>query len=117
MDAYRFWDNLDKARNDKITLKDLCNKLGIAYQRIADQRTDCRFPKLEDAYALANELGVSLEFLLTGKAQVLFSPEAKAVNESEELKALVRAVMRDPQLLQVISAVVKSSEKTLGREA
>ena len=114
MDAFRFWSNLDKAKGDKKTLKELCKELGIAYQRIADQRSDCRLPKLDDAYALALALGVSIEYLATGENMHSLTPEAKAVNESAELQALVRAVLRDPTLLRVISAVVESSEKTMG---
>ena len=73
-------------------------------------------PRVDECYAIAKALGTTVEYLLTGENGLSDSPEAKAVNESEELKALVRAVMRDPQLLQVISAVVKSSEKTLGNK-
>lgn len=39
------------------------------------------------------------------------SPEAKAVSESPELQALVRAVMRDPQLLSALATVIESSER------
>ena len=95
-----------------MTLKELCKKLDIAYQRIADQRTDCRFPKLEDAYALAKAVGVSLDYLLAGSdSSFAISKEAQAVEESPELQALVRAVMRDPQLLSALATVIESSER------
>lgn len=112
MDAYQFWDNLDKARGDTTTLKDLCRNLGIAYQRIADQRSDCRFPKLEDAYALSEALGVSIDFLITGKeSRRLYSKEARLVDEDPDLRALVRAVSRDRSLLRLLSGIIQSTEK------
>ena len=55
MDAYLFWKNIDEARKGKRPLKDVCKQFGITYQRIADQRSECRFPKLEVAIAKACE--------------------------------------------------------------
>ena len=100
MDAYKFWGNLDEARRGRASLKEICTRLGIAYQRIADQRSECRLPKLEDAYCLANELGVSIEFLLTGKDQLTTYPPrveriAKAcLNANDEDLSLVERALR-----------------------
>ena len=64
---------------------------------------------------MAEALDTSMEALLTGEdAPSYKSKEAQAVEKSPELQALVRAVMRDPNLLRVISAVVTSSEKNIG---
>ena len=82
--AGSFWENLDKIRKGGKSLKEACSELGIAYQRIADQRTDCRFPKLEDSFLLAKYYGVSIEYLLTGQDPYQLSAEAKAVNKDSE---------------------------------
>ena len=111
--AIDIWNRVDELRAGPLT--DLCKKIGISYSRIKRNRTDCRIPSAEDLYALAKGLGTSMEFLLTGEEQASpLSPEAQAVEKSPELQALVRAVMRDPNLLRVISAVVTSSEKNIG---
>ena len=56
-----------------------------------------------------------MEALFTGKELPSYQcKEAQAVEKSPELQALVRAIMRDPNLLRVISAVVTSSEKNTG---
>ena len=102
MDAYRFWANLDEARkSNQSSLKEVCRKLGIAYQRIADQRSECRLPKLEDAFLLASDLGVSLEYLLTGTEQTTIYPERiKAIADAcmheatEEDLVLVERILR-----------------------
>ncbi|MCH3916760.1 MAG: XRE family transcriptional regulator [Spirochaetia bacterium] len=50
-----------------ISLKSLSEAAGISYKNMKDQRSLDRLPKLEDAYAIATVLGVSVEYLLTGK--------------------------------------------------
>lgn len=67
MDAYNFWKRFDEKKGDR-EIKDICKTADIAYQRIADQRSDCRLPRLEDAFVLASEINVSLEYLLTGNS-------------------------------------------------
>ena len=56
----------------------------------------------------------TMEYIYAGEPVMNLNKEAQAVNDSSELQALVRAVMRDPALLRVISAVVESSEKSVG---
>ena len=114
MDAYRFWDNLDKARGESITLKDLCKKIGIAYQRLADQRSDCRFPKLEDAYALAKAIGVSLDYLITGESLSNLSPEAQFVETNETMRTLVRYCMNDTRLLPALELIIEQTRSDKG---
>lgn len=75
--AYEFWKNFDKAIG-KIAIKDFAVKNGFDYIRIINQRSDCRLPKLEDAYALASALGVSVEYLLTGQGD---SPPRNTAND------------------------------------
>lgn len=66
MNAYNFWKNFDNAKDGR-EIKEICKAANITYQRIADQRSDCRFPRLEDAYALASTLNISLDYLMSGK--------------------------------------------------
>ncbi len=112
-DPYYFWNQIDKANSNQ-TLKSLCERAGLNYSNIKNQRSLNRLPKLEDAHALSRELGVTLEYLLTGVETQNLSPEAREVESSPELRALVRAVLRDKSLIQIISAIVESSEAHIG---
>ena len=104
MDAYLFWKNIDVARKGKRPLKDVCKQFGITYQRIADQRSECRFPKLEDAYFLALSYNVSLEFLLTGEKEDLYFSNrtlaiAKACEQAKDgiLESIEKLLDIDPK--------------------
>ena len=109
MDAYAFWRNFDRFSANK-TLKAVTEIAGVNYRTIKNQRSAVRLPNLDDAYALAKALKVSLDALLTGEeVKALSCKEAQAVERSPELQALVRAIIRDPNLLRIISAVIESS--------
>ena len=41
-------------------------------------------PKLDDAFGLASKIGVSLEYLLTGKGQKTYSPRVSRIAEACE---------------------------------
>lgn len=114
--ARTFWNRIDELlEKQKATLRDLSAATDIKYNTLAIQRTRHSVPNSEQLYAISRYLNRPMEYLLTGiQSFASLCPEAKAVNESEELQALVRAVLRDPTLLRVISAVVESSEKTMG---
>lgn len=110
--AYSFWQRVDQLRGDR-TLKEIAEKFGLNYATIKDMRTKDRYPKLDVLVSLADSLGVSLDYLITGNERQLSSPEARYVEEHPEARALVRAVMRDPALLSALSAVIVSSEKIM----
>ena len=110
-----FWIRFDRLLQEKnSSIRALCSKTGLAYSTINTQRTRHTIPKAEYLYQIAGYLGVSIELLLTGsieKQPLYISPEAQAVEDSPELQALVRAVMRDPQLLSALATVIESSER------
>ena len=108
--GYLFWKNLDACKGS-VSLTDLSKKLSLNYRGILDQRTSNRLPRLEDAYAMASCLGVSLEFLLTGKQHSLASPEAQAVEEDKELRLVVRALMENRHLLSTLAAAIESGRR------
>lgn len=121
--AFEFWKRVDELRGER-TLADISRATGIDNHKIRQQRSDNRFPKPEDLRKIAEYLGTSEEYLLTGlvkeseaRKKDTMSPEALAVEKDDRLKALVRACMRDDRLLDIISAVVESSEKTLSKKA
>ena len=60
-----FWKRFDELKSD--TLKEICRKNNIRYDRLLHNRSDCRFPKAEDLLLLAEAVGSSAEYLLTGR--------------------------------------------------
>lgn len=121
--AFEFWNRVDLLRKD-MQLQDLARMAGISYKTLTNQRVEHRYPKAEDMKNIARVLGTTQEFLMTGENRdrkeersSTLSPEALAVEKDDRLKALVRACLRDPRLLDIISAVIESSEKTLGKQA
>lgn len=79
--AYYFWKRLDE--NYKGSLKDLCLKTGVDYNRIKRNRSDCRLPNLQDAYAISHLLGIDIEYLLTGEnSTAVYSARVKAIADA-----------------------------------
>lgn len=108
--ASDIWNRVDELKKEPLTT--LCEKVGIPYTRVKRNRTDCRVPSCEDLLLISKYLNVSIEYLLTGESLLQpLTPEAQAVENDPDLRALVRAVQRDRTLLSAISAVVKSYEK------
>ena len=92
MDGYSFWKQVDSIR-PKEDLKVFAKRNGLDYIRLVNQRSDCRIPKLEDAYLLSVALGCSLEYLITGKEEHRYEARVKAVadvleSDSEKLDAV-----------------------------
>ena len=124
--ALQFWNRVDDMRGD-MSLKELAERAGINYLTMKGMRSSCRYPKENAIMQIAEVLNTTPDILLSGKAKAQtkagaregasLSPEALAVENDDRLKALVRACLRDPRLLDIISAVVESSERTLGKQA
>ena len=112
IDPHQFWLRVDRLRGEQ-PLTEIADKFGLNYNTIRDMRTRERYPKLEVCAGLARSLGTSLDYLITGDEARLSTPEARYVDTSPEAQALVRAIMRDPQLLQTLGALALSAEKTL----
>lgn len=66
--ARAFWGRVDE-RLGASTLKDLCAKAGINYSSVRNRKSGPVYslPRIETGYAISKALGVSVEYLLTGK--------------------------------------------------
>ena len=66
VDGYSFWCHVDEClRGEKLT--DLAKDSGLSYNTVRNQRSQNVLPNGFDILSLANALGVSVEYLLTGK--------------------------------------------------
>lgn len=106
--GYDFWKRIDAIRKTK-TLSSICNATDIKYSRVKDNRSDNRLPSLEDAYKIANYLGCSMEYLLTGESYVACL-EADYVIKNKEARLLVKRIMNKPSLLGALSQIMDLSD-------
>jgi hypothetical protein len=61
-----FWKRVDSLLGEGQTIKWLCEELTLNYRSIINLRHANRLPSLDNGYKIANLLGTSVEFLLTG---------------------------------------------------
>lgn len=68
MNAIDFWKRVNKRIKElNITQESLCSDLGINLGTFKQQITHARFPSVDSALKIAQALGVSVEYLVTGK--------------------------------------------------
>ena len=63
--AYDFWNRIDELRGTE-TLKDICEKTGIKYSRVRNNRSDVRFLKSQDMQIFADYLHTTPAYLMFG---------------------------------------------------
>ena len=102
--GFEYWKRVD-GLNRLDSVKELAIQSGLDYVRIVNQRSDCRLPKCEDVLIMAQYLGVSMEYLLTGESEQMpaLSPRVQAL-------ALKMEKLTDVQL-DVIEAAIEASAK------
>lgn len=86
--AMDFWGRVEQSQQlcGKTSLKDICRKIAVPYQTLANQKTGARLPSLVVAVSLAKELGTTVEWLLYGVGK-----DARA-SEDTRLSALMRRI-------------------------
>lgn len=68
MNAIDFWKRVNKRIKElNITQESLCSDLGINLGTFKQQITHARFPSVDSAFKIAQALGVSVEYLVTGE--------------------------------------------------
>ena len=89
-----FWNRLTDSRPD--TLAVMSEKTGIPLATIKGWHSKGRIPKLEEAIALSEYLGVSLDWLLLGKHSESFNDRLiKSYRDSDELtKQIINKLLK-----------------------
>ena len=84
MNATDFWKRINKRIKElNITQETLCSDLQLNLGTFKQQITHSRFPTVDTAYKIAQALGVSVEYLVTGRET---NPAAETL---EKIKALL----------------------------
>ena len=79
-----FWNRLTEARAD--TLSVMAQKTGIPLATIKGWHSKNRLPKLDEAIAISEYLGVSLDWLMLGKHSESFNDRLiKSYRDSDDL--------------------------------
>lgn len=80
-DVRRFWTNVYGVLLQRdLTVGDLAKHLGVSYNIIPNWRSKNRYPQFEYLEPMAEFLGVSLDYLITGKeSRPVFTPRINAV--------------------------------------
>lgn len=107
--AFQFWKRVDDVRG-KVSLSQIAEAVGVKDQSIRAMRSQNRYPKADIQLKLAEYLGTTVDYLMTGKdsstepAAGLCS-EAQFVQEHPESRAIVRIMMKDLSRSASISLV------------
>lgn len=105
--GYEFWKRIDLEMGDR-NLGELAKAIGMNYGTLLNQRSGNRYPKRDDVQRMADYLGTSVNYLMTGEKHVdtKLCDEAEYVQQHPEARALIRAIMEDPALLYPLSALI-----------
>lgn len=102
--GYFFWQNVDKKRGD-LSLAEIARAKGLKYQRIKEQRSDNTLPRVDYAFAIADAIGTTCEFLMTGSDSRPESPGDKLYNALlEQAPAVLQGLIETYVEKKVISS-------------
>ncbi len=114
--AYDFWARVDELRQD-MPLMTVARLIGLNYATIKDKRTRGAYPRIDLLPVLADVLGTTIDYLLTGKERdESLSPEISFILDHPEARDLVRLMMADPSILPHLSALVLAGRATAIKE-
>lgn len=114
-DAFGFWKRVDELKG-KMTLSELSVNAGIKYQQVRHLRSENRYPKAEEIHRISLILKSSSDYLISGIDSSDLSPEMEFVRDNPLCRKIVRYLMEDERLLEIISAFIESSEKKQERK-
>jgi len=117
-DADGFWAMVDEALERKgSSLSKMSVDIGLSKNSLHTSKW-CNVlpPRLDTLIAMADYLDMSFLKLVFADEEAGLSPEALAVEGDQELRTVVRAMMKDRRLIPLAAAFVKAGE-TLSAEA
>lgn len=118
--AYAFWKRVDELRKE--TLQEIADVIGMKEQSLRVMRSRRSMPRALAVKALAEHLGTTSSYLLTGEEEpeerVINNvvPEVEFVRNNENARILIRALMQYPKLLEELSAVIAGIEERLNTQ-
>ena len=113
--AFQFWNRVDALLDSrKMSVKQLAQGIGVSYDVMRQWRSKNRFPKGNIPTLIAEWLGTTERFLLSGSDErSSFCEEARYVQQHIEARQLIRAIMEDPTILPLVSALAEKAVPSL----
>ena len=108
------WKYVEKILAKKgLRIVDLQRGTGIPYSTFTDWKAGRYTPKADKLQKIADFLGVSMEYLNTGKHQELSSSSGKTYHFSDETAALAQDLFDDPKYRILMSSSRKLNTEDL----
>ena len=113
--AFQFWNRVDALLDSrKMSVKQLAQGIGVSYDVMRQWRSKNRYPKENIPALIAEWLGTTERFLLSGSDESSsFCEEARYVQQHIEARQLIRAIMEDPTILPLVSALAEKAVPSL----
>jgi len=115
-DIPAFWDRVDESlKTSGRRLNEVCASLGISYGTITQNRSQKKYPNLENALSLCKALNASLDTWIYGTEQKgRPTPEAQAVEQSPRLQRIVSILQQSPEKLDAIETILDAKLVPVG---
>lgn len=109
VDAFGFWKRVDELKKG-MSLSELSELANIKYQQVRHLRSENRYPKANEIYDIAKILGSSSDYLISGEDEKSVKDEDLLfVRDNPLCRKIVRFLMEDERLLEVVGAFVESA--------
>lgn len=105
--AYEFWERVDDLKGKGDSLSQLAQVMGVKTQSIKNMRSECRYPKPASIKCLADYLGVSVSYLISGKESSIQKEED---NNNKNYQELCKRVKGNEKLCKMLLNLVKDLE-------
>ncbi len=106
--AYEFWERVDDLKGKGDSLSQLAQVMGVKTQSIKNMRSECRYPKPASIKCLADYLGVSVSYLISGKES---STQKEEDNNNKNYQELCKRVKGNEKLCKVLLNLVRDLEE------
>lgn len=108
-----FWERIGRLSElNGTTTSDLASWCDTSNDVIRQWKSKGRIPKVENVLSIAEHLNTDVSFLLKGYSSVSI-PEMEFVRDNPLCRKIVRFMMEDEHLLEVVAAFVESSERRM----
>lgn len=116
IDNNTFWDRFDESlKTDGRKLKELCESLSISYGTITQNRSQKKYPNLENAALLCKALNASLDTWVFGNTtKEEKNPEVVAVTKSSRLQHIISVLLKAPEKLDALETFLDIKHLTSG---
>lgn len=96
-----YWKRIDYLMGNR-TIKDFCEENNISYNTFKGNHTSLRMFNVTETYIIAQALGTTVEYLLTGKQPNLYS---------EELRTVLDILSKDTNKLDAVCTLLGIEKK------